>query len=84
MDEVHVLPNHSKWWWDDGQWPRFSRPMDEAGRASEGLWTRSHITRTDLRGGGTMDDVRIFLTRWTMLSVRPWDDGRYSTLPESI
>ena len=57
--------------------------MDEAGHASMGRWTQSHITRTDLRGGGMMDDVRIFLAQWTMLGTSPWDDGQYPHIAQA-
>ena len=37
-----------------------------------------------LRGGGTMDDGRAFLTRWMRLGERPWNDGRDPISPVRI
>ena len=57
--------------------------MEDAEGASMGRWTRFRIALVDLRGGGTMDDVRIFLARWTMLGARPWDDGRGACIAQA-
>ena len=76
-DEVPHRPILSEGWWNDGRRPRFSRPMDDAKPASMGQWTRfMYHPMIDLSAGETMDDVRVFLARWTMLGVRPWDNGR--------
>ena len=81
MDEVYVSHDErSEGWWDDGRCLRFPHPMDDAGRTSMGRFTRSHNARVDLRGGGTMDDGRVFLAQWTMLGAHPWDDGRGSCI----
>ena len=81
MDEVYVSPDErSEDWKHDGQRPRFSRLMYNAGRASMEQWMRFMYCPMLLKGGGAMVDVCVFLARWTMLSARPWDDGRDSCI----
>ena len=51
-------------------------------------WARVHrrgacIAQADLRGGGTMEDVHVFLTQWVMLGTCPWDDGLYPGIAQA-